>query len=73
MPRKRLPEFYLEILKALPKEKNSIDESQIVWDTLHRNITPRCKLQQHGESPHLQRCFMHEMLGRLNCCCKNCC
>ena len=50
MPRKQLPEFYLEVLKALPQEKNSIDASQIVWDTLHRNVTPRCKLQEHGEN-----------------------
>ena len=62
MPCKRLPEHYLEVLKAVLHENAPIHGAQIVWDTLHRSLSPRCKLQILAECLHLQRCFMHELM-----------
>ena len=67
MPHKQLPEYCFEVLKALPHEKNSKDESQIVWDALHRNIRPRCELRDADGSAFICRdasCINHFMCQR---------
>ena len=79
VPRKRLLKFYIDILKAMPHEKHSIEGSQIVWETLHRLITPRCKLQGYGESALICRdASCMKCWEELSCCLRgsaflNCC